>query len=76
MPKGYVISCVDFTDPGEPLARRAQRNAVGQGAGAQCRARIRELRAARRYFYSEQHQAARKLQEGAAEIEMVLVEGV
>jgi uncharacterized protein (DUF1330 family) len=32
--------------------------------------------AARRYFYSEQYQAARKLREGAAEIEMVLLEGV
>ena len=31
--------------------------------------------AARRYFYSEQYQAARALREGAAEIEMVLVEG-
>ena len=31
--------------------------------------------AARRYFYSEQYQAARTLREGAAEIEMVLVEG-
>jgi uncharacterized protein (DUF1330 family) len=31
--------------------------------------------AARRYFYSEQYQVARKLREGAAEIEMVLVEG-
>ena len=32
--------------------------------------------AARRYFHSEQYQAARGLREGAAEIEMVLVEGV
>ena len=32
--------------------------------------------AARRYFHSEQYQAARALREGAAEIEMVLVEGV
>ncbi len=31
--------------------------------------------AARRYFYSEQYQAARALREGAAEIELVLVEG-
>jgi len=31
--------------------------------------------AARRYFHSEQYQAARKLREGAAEIELVLVEG-
>jgi uncharacterized protein (DUF1330 family) len=31
--------------------------------------------AARRYFYSEQYQAARALREGAAQIELVLVEG-
>ena len=32
--------------------------------------------AARNYFHSEQYQAARALRAGAAEIEMVLVEGV
>ena len=32
--------------------------------------------AARRYYFSEQYQAARKLREGAANIELVLVEGV
>jgi uncharacterized protein (DUF1330 family) len=32
--------------------------------------------AARREFYSEQYQAARRLREGAKEIEMVLTEGV
>ena len=31
--------------------------------------------AARRYYFSEQYQAARKLREGAANIELVLVEG-
>jgi uncharacterized protein (DUF1330 family) len=31
--------------------------------------------AARSYFYSEQYQAARALREGAAQIELVLVEG-
>jgi uncharacterized protein (DUF1330 family) len=31
---------------------------------------------ARRYFHSEQYQAARALREGAAEIEMAPVEGV
>jgi uncharacterized protein (DUF1330 family) len=31
--------------------------------------------AARRYYHSEQYQAARALREGAAEIELVLVEG-
>jgi uncharacterized protein (DUF1330 family) len=32
--------------------------------------------AARAYFYSAEYQAARALRQGAAEIEMVLVEGV
>ena len=32
--------------------------------------------AARRYFYSQQYQTARALRDGAADIEMVLVEGV
>ena len=32
--------------------------------------------AARRYIHSEQYQAARALREGAADMEMVLVEGV
>lgn len=31
--------------------------------------------AARRYFHSEQYQAARALRQGAAQIELVLVEG-
>jgi uncharacterized protein (DUF1330 family) len=31
--------------------------------------------AARRYYFSEQYQAARQLREGAANIELVLVEG-
>ena len=31
--------------------------------------------AARRYFHSEQYQAARKLRQGAATMEMVVVEG-
>ena len=95
MPKGYVISRVDVTDPeayaryaaaatkaiadhgGKPLARGGRwRGARRQGAGAQCRARVRELRSGAPLFHSEQYQAARALREGAAEMEMVLVEGV
>jgi uncharacterized protein (DUF1330 family) len=56
MPKGYVISRVDITDPDV--------------------IEFESYDAAQRYFYSEQYQAARKPCEGAAEMEMVLVEGI
>ena len=62
---------------GKPLARGG-RSGVLEGK-AQARNVVLEFEsydAARRYFHSEQYQAARALREGAAEIEMVLVEGV
>jgi uncharacterized protein (DUF1330 family) len=95
MPKGYVISRVDVTDPdayaryaaaatkaiadhgGKPLARGGRSEAL-EGA-ARVRNVVLEFEsydAARNYFHSEQYQAARALRAGAAEIEMVLVEGV
>jgi uncharacterized protein (DUF1330 family) len=95
MPKGYVISRVDVTDPdayaryaaaatkaiaehgGKPLARGGRSEAL-EGA-ARARNVVLEFEsydAARNYFHSEQYQAARALRAGAAEIEMVLVEGV
>jgi uncharacterized protein (DUF1330 family) len=95
MPKGYVISRVDVTDPdayaryaaaatkaiaehgGKPLARGGRSEAL-EGA-ARTRNVVLEFEsydAARRYFHSEQYQAARALRAGAADIEMVLVEGV
>jgi uncharacterized protein (DUF1330 family) len=62
---------------GKPLARG------GRGEALEGKARSRNVvlefesyDAAQRYFHSEQYQAARALREGAAEIEMVLVEGV
>jgi uncharacterized protein (DUF1330 family) len=61
---------------GKPLARG------GRSEGLEGPARKRNVilefdsyEAARAYYFSAEYQAARKLREGAAEIEMVLVEG-
>jgi len=62
---------------GRPLARGGRHEAL-EGA-ARARNVVLEFEsyeAARRYFYSEQYQAARAKRIGAADIEMVLVEGV
>jgi uncharacterized protein (DUF1330 family) len=62
---------------GKPLARGGRSEAL-EGA-ARARNVVLEFEsydAARNYFHSEQYQAARALRAGAAEIEMVLVEGV
>jgi uncharacterized protein (DUF1330 family) len=95
MPKGYIISRVDITDPeayaryaaaatkaiadhGVKLLARGGRSEALEG-NARARNVVLEFEsydAARRYYYSEQYQAARALREGAADIEMVLVEGV
>ncbi len=95
MPKGYVISRVDITNPeayaryaaaatkaiadhgGKPLARGGRCEALeGKARARNVVLEFESYEAARRYFYSEQYRAARGLREGAAEIEMVLVEGV
>ena len=95
MPKGYVISRVDITNPdayaryataaakaiaehgGKPLARGGRSEALeGKARSRNVVLEFESYDAARRYFHSEQYQAARVLREGAAEIEMVLVEGV
>jgi uncharacterized protein (DUF1330 family) len=95
MPKGYVISRVDITNPyayaryagaatraiaehgGRPLARGGRSEALeGEARARNVVLEFESYDAARRYFHSEQYQAARPLREGAADIEMVLVEGV
>jgi uncharacterized protein (DUF1330 family) len=95
MPKGYVISRVDITDPdayaryaaaatkaiadhgGKPLARGGRSEALeGTARARNVVLEFESYDAARTYFHSEQYQAARALRAGAAEIEMVLVEGV
>jgi uncharacterized protein (DUF1330 family) len=95
MPKGYVISRVDVTNPeayaryaaaatkaiadhgGKALARGGRSEALeGKARARNVVLEFESYDAARRYFHSEQYQAARALRAGAAEIEMVLVEGV
>ena len=95
MPKGYVISRVDITNPdayaryaaaatraiaehgGKPLARGGRSEALeGKARARNVVLEFESYDAARRYLHSEQYQAARALREGAADIEMVLVEGV
>jgi uncharacterized protein (DUF1330 family) len=95
MPKAYVISRVDVTDPGayaryaaaatkaiaehggKPLARGGRSEALeGTARARNVVLEFESFDAARNYFHSEQYQAARALRAGAAEIEMVLVEGV
>ncbi len=95
MPKGYVISRVDITNPdayaryaaaatkaiadhgGKPLARGGRSEALeGTARARNVVLEFESYDAARDYFHSEQYQAARALRAGAADIEMVLVEGV
>ena len=95
MPKGYVISRVDITNPDayaryaaaaakaiaehgcKPLARGGRSEALkGNVRARNVVLEFESYDAARRYFHSEQYQAARALHEGAAEIEMAPVEGV
>jgi len=62
---------------GKPLARGGRYETLeGKARGRNVVLEFESYEAARRYFHSEQYQAARKLREGAAEMEMVLVEGV
>lgn len=61
---------------GKPLARGGRSEALeGKARARNVILEFESYEAARRYFYSGQYQAARALREGAAEIEMVLVEG-
>ncbi len=95
MPKGYVITRVDVTNPeayalyaaaatqaiaahgGRPLARGGRYEALeGTARARNVVLEFDSYDAARAYFYSADYQAARALREGAAEMEMVLVEGV
>lgn len=95
MPKGYVVSRVDVTDPdayaryaaastkaiaahgGRALARGGRHEALeGKARARNVVLEFESYEAARAYFDSTEYQAARALRQGAAEIEMVLVEGV
>jgi uncharacterized protein (DUF1330 family) len=62
---------------GKPLARGGRSEALeGKARARNVVLEFESYDAARRYLHSEQYQAARALREGAADIEMVLVEGV
>ena len=95
MPKGYIITRVDVTNPeayalyaaaatrviaahgGRPLARGGRYEALeGPARARNVVLEFDSYDAARAEFYSADYQAARALREGAAEMEMVLVEGV
>ena len=61
---------------GRPLARGGRWEALeGPARARNVVLEFEDYDAARRYYHSQQYQAARVLREGAAEIEMVLVEG-
>jgi uncharacterized protein (DUF1330 family) len=94
MPKGYVISRIDITDPeayaryaaaatkaiaahgGRALARGGRHEALeGRARARNVVLEFESYDAAKAYFHSAEYQAARAMRQGAAEIEMVLVEG-
>ncbi|THD42186.1 MAG: DUF1330 domain-containing protein [Bradyrhizobium sp.] len=66
-----------IADHGGKVLARGGRHEALEGA-ARARNVVIEFESyeqARRYFYSQQYQDARKLREGACDIEIVLVEG-
>jgi len=61
---------------GRPLARGGRHEALeGEARARNVVLEFESYDAARAYFYSTEYQAARALREGAARMEMVLVEG-
>jgi uncharacterized protein (DUF1330 family) len=61
---------------GRPLARGGRYEALeGKARARNVVLEFDSYEAARTYFHSAEYQAARALREGAAEMEMVLVEG-
>ena len=84
MPKGYVIGRAKVTDAtkwagyaGTPIVRGGQMT-VGEGEG--CARNVvlefKDFETARAYLFSPEYAEARKLREGAGEIDLVAVEGV
>ena len=62
---------------GRPLARGGRWEALEGAARARnVVLEFEDYETARRYYHSQQYQAAKALRAGAAQIEMVLVEGV
>ena len=62
---------------GQPLARGGRWEALeGPSRARNVVLEFEDYEAARRYYHSQQYQVAKALRAGAAQIEMVLVEGV
>jgi uncharacterized protein (DUF1330 family) len=62
---------------GRPLARGGRWEALeGPARARNVVLEFEDYETARRYYHSQQYQAAKALRAGAAQIEMVLVEGV
>jgi uncharacterized protein (DUF1330 family) len=62
---------------GRPLARGGRWEALeGPARARNVVLEFEDYETARRYYHSEQYQAAKALRTGVAQIEMVLVEGV
>ena len=62
---------------GKPLARGGRFEALeGKARARNVVLEFESYEAARRYYHSQQYQAAKALRKGAADMEMVLVEGV
>jgi uncharacterized protein (DUF1330 family) len=62
---------------GTPLARGGRFEELeGQARARNVVLEFEDYETARRYYHSQQYQAAKALRAGAAQIEMVLVEGV
>jgi uncharacterized protein (DUF1330 family) len=61
---------------GKPLVRGGKHEALeGRARARNVVLEFDSYEAARGYYYSQEYQAAKALREGAAEMEMVLVEG-
>jgi uncharacterized protein (DUF1330 family) len=62
---------------GTPIARGGQMTvAEGEGRSRNVIVEFESFEAARRYAFSAEYAAARKLREGAGEMDLVVVEGV
>ncbi|HEY3720160.1 MAG TPA: DUF1330 domain-containing protein [Roseiarcus sp.] len=81
-PEGYARYAAAATKAiadhgGRPLARGGRWEALeGPARARNVVLEFEDYETARRYYHSQQYQAAKALRAGAAQIEMVLVEGV
>jgi uncharacterized protein (DUF1330 family) len=83
MPKGYIVSRVDVKNSAtyDRYIEAGGKAIAAYGGKPLARARnvaieFESFEAAQRYYYSPEYQAAKAFREGAADMEIVLVEGV